>query len=117
MTLPEAKPLPAIYGLPTAPLDRYLRAVELRQRVAGEWLIEEPRRPRVPENTDGDRFAQIVGLGRVRAPVNAGNVASLRDVRRDLVQLAPDRQRRAGVWEERGAVGARHNRIVDLRRL
>src|SRR2546423_4448511 len=73
----------------------------------------------VLQQLDRDLLAQKHRLGVVRAPVDARDVARDGDVRGQLVQFAADRQLadvrvRAVERDERGAVGAGHDRLSQV---
>ena len=52
------------------------------------------------QDADGDGLAKLHSLRSIGAPVNSRDIAALRDVRCDLVQLTADRQRRSLIRQQ-----------------
>src|SRR5262249_49363836 len=69
---------------------RHPPAVETLQAPAGEQLVAGEAH--LLQSADGHLFAQVQAGQRVRAPVQAGEIAAEADVRGQLVELAADRQ-------------------------
>ena len=103
------------------PSDRDCRSIELRESESRERFAE--RLFHVVEHADGRSLAKQIRLGGVAAPVYAGHVPSLRDVRDDLVQLAANGQRRFSrrrdIRDQRlpAVRRIRHDRILDQLRI
>src|SRR5713101_2348576 len=95
-------------------LDGDRAAVEGRQRKTMESLVEALFH--VAEDAQRHRFAEAKARHRVRAPVDAGHVASAGDVPGELVQFSADRELTSAMRHQRQTVGSHIHRIVDGKR-